>query len=155
MSTERVGVTPSGSTELYRSIAAADAESQTELHKAARSGSAHAIEFAELLLDDGADINERTAQLRTPLQVAIIFRNFEMASMLLGRGADADTQDVHGRSPLLDAVVTADVALVTTLLDRMRGNPEQPRWRQRPSGPARWRRPTTTPRSRRYSCRHR
>ena len=35
MSTERVGVTPSGSTELYRSIAAADAEGQTELHKAA------------------------------------------------------------------------------------------------------------------------
>ena len=117
---KRVSVTPSGSTELYRSIAAADAEGQTELHKAARSGGAHAIEFAELLLDDGADINERTAQLRTPLQIAIIFRNFEMASMLLGRGADADTQDVHGRSPLLDAVVTADAALVTTLLDRMR-----------------------------------
>ena len=107
---KRGGVTPAPATEIYRSIAAADAEGQTELHKAARSGSAHAIEFAELLIDDGADINERTAQLRTPLQIAIIFRNFKMANMLLDRGADPDTQDVHGRSPLLDAVVGANVS---------------------------------------------
>jgi uncharacterized protein len=67
------------------------------LHFAARQGYADA---ARLLLDSGADIDQRTADNTTPLLMAIVNGQFDLAKQLLERGADPRRASDNGVTPL-------------------------------------------------------
>lgn len=67
------------------------------LHFAVRQGYADA---AILLLDRGADINQRSADNTTPLLMAIINGHFDLAKQLLDRGGDPRRASDNGVTPL-------------------------------------------------------
>lgn len=70
----------------------------TPLHYAARQGH---IETAELLLDNGADIDQASGgDQSSPLLVAIINGNYDLAKMLIERGADPNLVSDDGAGPL-------------------------------------------------------
>ena len=68
------------------------------LHYAAREGH---IATAELLLDNGADIDQQSAgDQSSPLLVAVINGNYDLANVLLDRGADPNLVSDDGAGPL-------------------------------------------------------
>ena len=73
----------------------------TPLHFAARDGY---LETAELLLDEGADINAVVADGKNALGLAIFNGHYALASMLIDRGIDVNTADARGFTPLFWAV---------------------------------------------------
>ncbi len=74
----------------------------TALHHAVRQGY---VESAKVLLDAGANINEKTGDGHTPILVALINGQFDVAMELIKRGADVNIpSDSHGVTPLWAAV---------------------------------------------------
>ncbi|HUL71758.1 MAG TPA: ankyrin repeat domain-containing protein [Vicinamibacterales bacterium] len=74
----------------------------TALHHAVRQGY---VESTRVLLDAGADVNEKTGDGHTPLLVALINGQFDVAMELINRGADVNiASDSHGVTPLWAAV---------------------------------------------------
>ena len=72
------------------------------LHFAARQGQ---IDAAKVLLDAGADINQRSVgDNATPLVVATINGHFDLAKVLLDKGADPNTAQHNGVTPLYAAL---------------------------------------------------
>ncbi len=70
----------------------------TPLHYAARQGH---LESAEILLDNGADIDQVTGgDLTSPLLIAVINGNYDLANMLVERGADVNLVSDDGVGPL-------------------------------------------------------
>jgi len=69
----------------------------TPLHFAVRHGYADA---AALLLENGADIDQRAGDNSTPLLMAIINGHFDLAKQLIDRGADARRASDNGVTPL-------------------------------------------------------
>ena len=70
----------------------------TPLHYAARQGH---LESAQILLDNGADIDQVTGgDLTSPLLVAVINGNYDLAKMLVERGADVNLVSDDGVGPL-------------------------------------------------------
>jgi ankyrin repeat protein len=70
----------------------------TALLHAARAGNQEA---AMVLLDAGADINQKNAQGATPLLISLINGRYDMALRLIGRGADPKlADDAAGVTPL-------------------------------------------------------
>ena len=67
---------------------------------------------ATQLLDQGADVNARDANRRTPLHVAGHAGNQEMARLLLKRGADANALDQQQYDLITIAAVRDDAAMV-------------------------------------------
>jgi ankyrin repeat protein len=74
----------------------------TALHYAARDGRR---EVARLLLEAGADINQRTlGDQSSPLLVAVINGHYDLAMELLQRGADPRLASEDGTTPLFAAI---------------------------------------------------
>lgn len=71
------------------------------LHYAAREGQ---LESARLLLDAGAEIDQRNPDDITPLIMAIGNGHAGVARFLVERGADINASDWYGRTPLWSAV---------------------------------------------------
>jgi uncharacterized protein len=73
----------------------------TALHFAIRQGHTAAV---TLLLESGADLNQRTADGTTPLLAAIINGHLDLAMSLLDRGADPRLASDNGVTPLYAAL---------------------------------------------------
>jgi ankyrin repeat protein len=78
----------------------------TPLLYAARDGR---IDIAGMLLDAGADINQRDANDIPPLIAAITNNHPDVARFLIDRGADIKAVDWYGRTPLWAAVETRNM----------------------------------------------
>jgi ankyrin repeat protein len=94
----------------------------TPLLYAARDGRADVV---RMLLDAGADINQRDANEITPLIFAITNNHPDVARLLIDRGADINAVDWYGRTPLWAAVETRnmDVDNATFVRRRRRNRP--------------------------------
>jgi ankyrin repeat protein len=78
----------------------------TPLLYAARDGR---MDIVSMLLDAGANINERDANDITPLIIAITNNHPEVAKALIDRGADIKAVDWYGRTALWSAVETRNM----------------------------------------------
>ena len=78
----------------------------TPLLYAARDGR---MDTVRMLLDAGADINQRDANEITPLIIAITNNHPDVARFLIDRGADIKAVDWYGRTPLWAAVETRNM----------------------------------------------
>ncbi|MCJ1450687.1 Ankyrin repeat domain-containing protein 44 [Mycoblastus sanguinarius] len=58
------------------------------------------VELLELLLDNGADIDTKTPDNRTPLMLAVLGNKLELCKKLVARGADLSTKDLNGWTAL-------------------------------------------------------
>jgi ankyrin repeat protein len=76
------------------------------LQYAARDGR---LDIVKMLLDAGADINQREANDITPLLSAITNNHPDVARQLVDRGADIKAADWYGRTPLWAAVETRNM----------------------------------------------
>ncbi|CAM8992911.1 unnamed protein product [Rhodiola kirilowii] len=56
------------------------------------------------VLDEGADVNFRDIDNRTPLHLAACQGSSQVVELLLSRGAEVDRKDVWGSTPLADAI---------------------------------------------------
>ena len=73
---------------------------------AARDGR---METVRILLDAGADVNQRDANDIPPLIIAITNNHPDVARLLIDRGADIKAVDWYGRTPLWAAVETRNM----------------------------------------------
>jgi ankyrin repeat protein len=72
------------------------------IHIAARQGSADAV---QVLLDAGADINQRSAGDHiTPIVIATLNGHFDLAKAMLDKGADPNFAEDNGVTPLYAAI---------------------------------------------------
>jgi ankyrin len=78
----------------------------TPLLYAARDGR---VDIAGMLLDAGAEINQRDGNDITPLIIAITNNHPDVARFLIERGADIKAVDWYGRTPLWAAVETRNM----------------------------------------------
>lgn len=88
---------------------------ETPLTCAARAGH---VKICELLLDEGAFINQTTQYVnQTPLHVAIEHGNTDVVEYLINQGADAQIADNVNISPLYTAIKGGNSYLVHLLID--------------------------------------
>ncbi|MGZ5494988.1 MAG: ankyrin repeat domain-containing protein [Thermoanaerobaculia bacterium] len=89
----------------------------TALHMAAFAGN---VPNARLLLDHGADVNERakTKFRNTPLLVAMLTGQYDVAKLLLDRGADVLDRQSKGFTAMHEAALLGRNDLIQLLLDR-------------------------------------
>jgi ankyrin repeat protein len=78
----------------------------TPLLYASRDGR---MEIVRMLLDAGADINQRDGNEIPPLIIAITNNHPDVARLLIDRGADITAVDWYGRTPLWAAVETRNM----------------------------------------------
>ncbi|MDX1563338.1 MAG: ankyrin repeat domain-containing protein, partial [Gammaproteobacteria bacterium] len=62
------------------------------------------IACAEVLLENGADINNPDPDGVSPLHVAIMNTNWDLAKLLIEAGADVNQWDIYGEAPLFTAL---------------------------------------------------
>ena len=74
---------------------------------------------AELLLDDGADINAKDRAGLTALHAAVARDQADIVNFLLKREADVNAADKKGCTPLFYAVTLDKVDIANTLLRYM------------------------------------
>ncbi|MDD9901253.1 MAG: ankyrin repeat domain-containing protein [Alphaproteobacteria bacterium] len=75
-------------------------------------------DLVTLLLEYGADINQKSGQLQeTALINAAFHGNEDSVALLLQYGADFELTDKHGWTPLLSAANKGHTAVITRLLD--------------------------------------
>ena len=80
------------------------------------------VETAELLLENGADVNAKGGEFdRTPLHVAVAPSNFwvnnKMVKLLLENGADVNAKDGKGNTPLNGLGIKTGVETAALLLE--------------------------------------
>ncbi|KAG5814880.1 hypothetical protein H9Q71_003028 [Fusarium xylarioides] len=73
--------------------------------------------ITELLLQYGADPNERDSKRRSPLHIACRQDSHEIVAILMRHGANADRLDTTGKTELAFATLKGNVALVKVLLE--------------------------------------
>ncbi|MCJ1347463.1 hypothetical protein MMC31_005688 [Peltigera leucophlebia] len=71
-----------------------------------------------LLLEKGANVNAKTGDGKTALQIAAKNGHTTIARLLLDRGADVDSEDSRGRTPLYWAAVENHITVMRLLLAR-------------------------------------
>jgi len=74
-----------------------DNDNWTPLHEAARVG---AVNMAQILLANGADINARNNKGCSPLHTAVCAKEFAITKYLVKHGADINAEDYEGITPL-------------------------------------------------------
>ena len=74
---------------------------RTPLHEAASWGH---MEIAELLIDNGADVNVKSGFGQTPLHWAAGNEGRQVAELLIAKGADVNAKDDYGNTPLDRAI---------------------------------------------------
>ncbi|MFT3991433.1 MAG: ankyrin repeat domain-containing protein [Luteolibacter sp.] len=89
-----------------------DDQGNVGLHHAAKGGAEKAAEF---LLNRRLPIDERNADQRTPLMVAVMEKQPAMTSYLLRQGADPKAKDKDGYTPLMLAVKAGSANCVSEL----------------------------------------
>ena len=90
-----------------------DADGNTPLHWAAKSGHA---EVAELLLTSRASVDATAKNGQTPLHMAAYHGHRDVAELLLANKADANAKDVNGLAPLHYAAVWGNANMAELLL---------------------------------------
>jgi Zn-dependent protease with chaperone function len=75
------------------------------------------VEEMDVLLKEGADINETDEENSSALHWAVYYSSYDAAEYLLQQGADPNTIDVYDSTPLLSAVYGEDVEMVKLLLE--------------------------------------
>ncbi|MFZ2148819.1 MAG: ankyrin repeat domain-containing protein [Sedimentisphaerales bacterium] len=83
------------------------------LHDAARDGD---IDQVQLLISQGADVNEKNRMGWTPLHTAIRNRQQALIEPLIAKGADVNAKDNSGQTPLLAAVYVGQKDTVELLI---------------------------------------
>ena len=95
-------------------VSSKDNEGQTPLFDAPNKA------VAELLLDNGADVNAKDKRLSTPLHIAGggFINRIDVVELLLARGAEVNARDDLGMTPLhLMALVPSQTPKMVLLLD--------------------------------------
>ena len=87
----------------------------TSLHWASRRGDVNA---AEVLIDDGADVNAATEMGETPLSVASSAGHAGVAELLITRGADPNASFGYGQAPLAAAGAAGNRGVMESLIAR-------------------------------------
>ncbi|MFJ9823539.1 ankyrin repeat domain-containing protein [Streptomyces sp. NPDC101160] len=90
-----------------------NASADQRLLAAARRGDVEAVRAA---LDDGARVEARDDELRSPLLLAALGDHVAVARLLVAAGADVNAQDARHDSPWLVTGVTGSVAMMRVLL---------------------------------------
>ncbi|PIE98156.1 MAG: hypothetical protein CR988_04285 [Treponema sp.] len=94
-------------------------EGKTALHIAAKHG---AVNFINILIDYGIDVNASDEMGRSPLMEAMFTNKVEIAKLLINKNASVIQQDVYGRSALHEAVETGSVESINIIV-QAGGNP--------------------------------
>ncbi|HYK72433.1 MAG TPA: M48 family metallopeptidase [Pseudoneobacillus sp.] len=89
-------------------------EASTPLMTAASENDTEQI---EMLIKDGAKINEQDDEGSTALDWSIFNGNFEAFELLLEKGANPNTVDIYGTTPLMNAVFNENEKMVYVLLE--------------------------------------
>lgn len=89
-----------------------DDDGKTALHDAAWKGN---VEAVQMLLDAGADYDERTHRGATPLHMAS-YRNHRAMPLLIEIGACIEDEDKFGRTPLHWAAEVGHLDAIQMLL---------------------------------------
>jgi ankyrin repeat protein len=87
---------------------------RTPLHTASEGGH---FEFAEWLLDSGADVNVHDMYENTPLHLAVTRGWLDLIRMFLNRGAEVQARGIHGYTPLFSAAASGNPNVIRLLLD--------------------------------------
>lgn len=89
------------------------------IHDAALTGD---VEFVEILIANGADVDERDVNGYTPLHLAIQQGKTDVAKVLIDNGADVNTRSVgdngDDHSPLYFPIILGREAVDSLLLDQ-------------------------------------
>ena len=92
-----------------------DERGRTLLHGAAAAGQ---MDIARWLIERGAEVDARTAQISTPLMYAALAGKGDMARLLISKGADLGARDGYQRTAfILVGRETGDADMAAILLD--------------------------------------
>lgn len=58
------------------------------------------IKLAEILINNGANINDKDRNGHTALHYCVYYKNYKLMEFLVNNGADMDVQDNNGNTPL-------------------------------------------------------
>lgn len=109
--------TARGDGELSQKLLQAGATFEEDaLHKAIEAGHAAIV---DLLLENGASVQEEADDYGTPLNVAAKGGHMEIAQLLLSKGADIDYVDCNHNTPLTLALIEDNLAMVEFLLSEV------------------------------------
>jgi len=92
-----------------------EAEIDTSLHKACRSGY---IQQVQLLIANGSDINGKVNNGNTPLHYAAEYGHLDVVELLIAKGADIDAKNHSGATPLFYAACKGHSNLVELFADK-------------------------------------
>ncbi|WP_342189704.1 ankyrin repeat domain-containing protein [Spiroplasma endosymbiont of Dilophus febrilis] len=76
------------------------------------------LEIAELLIDNGADVNLQDENDATPLYYAISTNNKEMVQLLINKGANIKNITKNGLTPLYYAIILDNKEMVQLLIEK-------------------------------------
>lgn len=63
------------------------------------------VELAKVVIDNGADIDDKDRNGNTALHYCVYYKNYELMKYLVDNGANVNIQDNNGNTPLMLAVM--------------------------------------------------
>ena len=73
-------------------------------------------EAAKILINSGAEVNERSFFHETPLHCAVKTNNYDLCLLLIQKGAFLNAKDIYGKNPLYDSIILGHYDLTFLLL---------------------------------------